>query len=377
MGSLYHYTSVQSFESIIKSQCIRMTRSDFMNDPHDCRAFYNIVKKYIETKTRCLDVAHYLNNVKSISNRYPEDVEELIRKYPLTDYLQYVYDHIPLYVFSLTDARDSLPMWNYYGNNGICLGFDQDSLLRAMAKNLCQKDFDFLAYTKIDYIDLGENLSSLPLDSLSDIQLYTSSSQHTEGAPYSTYLHEDRRDGKVNLESFVDSYIESYVVTVNYLLRSPKAAGESFEGHYGISSDNDFYRTIFIRNRELIKNSSLKFKADIDLFMLILSARYKPKTFENESETRIVFFRYDVDQQAEEQFTTVSYDFGAFIKPFIECRFDPSPEEPLSAEVRSIILSPATKRIPVSVPIYQKVLCSFLKKENSFDICVSKHDIRW
>ena len=375
MGSLYHYTSVQSFESIIKNQCIRMTRSDFMNDPHDCRAFYSIVKKYIESKTFHLDVEHYLGNVKSFSSRCPGDVEALIKKYPLADYLQYVYDHIPLYVFSLTDARDSLPMWNYYGNNGICLGFDQDSLLYAMAGNLCQKTYDFLAYTKIDYIDLEEDLNTLPLDSLSDIRLFASA--NNEGTPYSTYLHENRKDGKVDLESFVDSYIESYVVTVNYLLRSPKAAGETFEEYYKISSDNDFYRTIFIRNRELITNSSLKFKADIDLFMLILSARYKPRTFENESETRIVFFHYDVDQRAEEQFSTVSYDFGAFIKPFTECRFGSGSDALLSGEIQSVILSPATKRIPVSVPVYKQVLCSFLKKDSAFDICVSKHDIRW
>lgn len=41
---------MQGFESIIKNQTIRMTRSDFMNDPNDCKVFYNIVKEYISKK---------------------------------------------------------------------------------------------------------------------------------------------------------------------------------------------------------------------------------------------------------------------------------------------------------------------------------------
>ena len=34
MGRLfYHYTSISGFEAILKSGSLRMTRSDFMNDP--------------------------------------------------------------------------------------------------------------------------------------------------------------------------------------------------------------------------------------------------------------------------------------------------------------------------------------------------------
>ena len=47
MGKFYHYTTTQGFESIIKNKCIRMTRSDFLNDPHDCRVFFDIVEAYI------------------------------------------------------------------------------------------------------------------------------------------------------------------------------------------------------------------------------------------------------------------------------------------------------------------------------------------
>ena len=51
MGRLfYHYTSISGFEAILKSGSLRMTRSDFMNDPNDCRVFLDVVKKHIESK---------------------------------------------------------------------------------------------------------------------------------------------------------------------------------------------------------------------------------------------------------------------------------------------------------------------------------------
>jgi len=55
MGKFYHYTTTQGFESIIKNKCIRMTRSDFLNDPHDCRVFFDIVEAYSAEKMNLLD----------------------------------------------------------------------------------------------------------------------------------------------------------------------------------------------------------------------------------------------------------------------------------------------------------------------------------
>ena len=50
MGRLYHYTSVSGFDGIIRSNSIRMTRSEFLNDPYDCHLFIKLVEKYLAEK---------------------------------------------------------------------------------------------------------------------------------------------------------------------------------------------------------------------------------------------------------------------------------------------------------------------------------------
>ena len=198
MGELYHYTSVQSFESIIQNQCIRMTRSDFMNDPHDCKAFLHIVEQHIKEKMKHVDVENELFKVKDEQKRHPKEVKELIQKYPLDEYLQYVHDKIALYVFSMTDSKDSLPMWNYYGNNGICLEFKEDTFVKSMAEHLCRNEYDFMAFTKVEYIELDEKVAKLPLETLKEISLYTCL-PGKETSHYTSSLHEERSSGNVDL----------------------------------------------------------------------------------------------------------------------------------------------------------------------------------
>lgn len=377
MENLYHYTSMQGFESIIKNQTIRMTRSDFMNDPNDCKVFYNIVKEYISKKMKNIDVKFYLRHVKNTEKIYPSDVDELIKRYPLDDYLQYVYNNISLYIFSLSDCKDSLPMWNYYGNDGICMGFEKESFLLNFAQKVCKGKYDFLAYTKVNYIDINKELMDLPLNSLTDVQLFKQTSQN-KSSFYEILLHEYKKDNEnINLELFVESYIESYIVSINFLLRDPKEEHQIFEEFYEITSPEGFFNKIFVENRALIEKKGMSFKSHIDIFMLILSAKYKPKTFENESETRIVFFNYDIPQKVDEKYATFVYNFGSFIKPFIESEFAYKDNFPLSNEVKSIILSPSTKRIPIDENTYKKIICKFLRKDDSFNIEISKHDIRW
>ena len=377
MGDLYHYTSMQCFESIIKNQSIRMTRSDFMNDPYDCKVFYTIVKKHIEEKMKDIEVEHYLRNVKNKNKIFPKDVSDLIKKYPLNKYLEFVYNHISLYIFSMTDRKDSLSMWNYYGSDGICFGVDQELFLENFKQKICKHEFDFLAYTNVNYIDINsdDKLNDLPLYSLTDIQLLNSSNDDNY---LLQSLHEYKKDDEnVDLKLLVESYIESYIVSINYLLRNPINENKSFEEFYKISSIDEFYKKIFYENRKLMTKKDMRFKSFIDIFMLILSAKYKPKTFESESETRIVFFNYNIPQEVNEKYAAIKYDFGSFLKPFIECKFEPADNALLSNEIRSIILSPATNRIPIDKNTYKRIISKFLNKDDSFSVEISEHDIRW
>ena len=89
VSNLYHYTSVQGFESIIKNQCLRMTRSDFMNDPRDCQVFFDIVERYIE-KISVDEISYSLN----LNRR--ELVLKTVKQYPASDFLRFIVDNIPI-----------------------------------------------------------------------------------------------------------------------------------------------------------------------------------------------------------------------------------------------------------------------------------------
>ena len=43
---LAHYTSVDGFNGIVTSDTLRMTRSEFMNDPSDCKMLGTLIEQY-------------------------------------------------------------------------------------------------------------------------------------------------------------------------------------------------------------------------------------------------------------------------------------------------------------------------------------------
>ncbi|MBQ7033149.1 MAG: DUF2971 domain-containing protein [Clostridia bacterium] len=358
---LYHYTSVRGFESIIKNKCIRMTRSDFMNDPHDCQVFFDIVEKYINEKMGTINLSEYLHHKDN--HRY---VEEVLRRYPPVAYMKYLFKTIPLYVLSLTGEADSLPMWNYYGGDGIRLAFDSDGLIHTMSSSLCRDASDFLVKTRVEYIDSDTKLEDLTLNSFSDFYVYSYNGK-TERAELRTPVVQ-HNEGE-NLRYFIDSFIVSYIKTIAYMAYSEDIEGIPNCRRMMECPSKDFFICVFENNKGQ-SSEKTRFKADIDLYMLILAARYKTKTFENENETRIVFFKQDELEKPEEKIITSEYKFGSFLKPLIECPFH-------TDDVADILLAPSAKQLPVHMETYQKLIREFCGKTDDFIVDVSKHDVRW
>lgn len=357
---LYHYTSVRGFESIIKNKCIRLTRSDFMNDPHDCQVFFDIVEKYINAKMGTINLSEYLHHMDNL--RY---VEEVLKKYPPAAYMQYIYKTIPMYVLSLTSEADSLPMWNYYGGDGIRLAFD-GGLIDTMGSHLCRNVFDFLVRTTVEYIDSDAKLEDLTLNSFSDFYVYTYNRE--SGGPVRRDPILQHNEGE-NLRYFIDSFIVSYIKTIAYMAYIEDTEEVPSGAKMLECSPKDFFICVFENNKGQ-SNEKTKFKADIDLYMLILASRYKTKTFENENETRIVFFKYDELEKPEEKIITSEYKFGSFLKPVIECALD-------TGNIADILLAPSAKQLPVHMETYQNLIREFCGKAEGFAVDVSKHDVRW
>ncbi len=50
---IYHYTSIDGFHSIISNKKLRLTRSEFLNDPSDCKVLTTLIKAYLGQPGGC------------------------------------------------------------------------------------------------------------------------------------------------------------------------------------------------------------------------------------------------------------------------------------------------------------------------------------
>ena len=103
-AQLYHYTSLEAIEEMIKSQSIRASSIFLMNDPNEL--VYG--QKYYTRK---------------FSNILPEQLRELYEGQSIHNF--------SAFVFSLSELNDDMNQWDKYGNKhkGIRIGFTPQNLL--------------------------------------------------------------------------------------------------------------------------------------------------------------------------------------------------------------------------------------------------------
>lgn len=75
MRNLYHYTNVGGFEGINNNNSIRMTKSDFLNDPADCHLFITLVERYINSHPVIF------SNIISLVRNHRDVVEKIYKKW--------------------------------------------------------------------------------------------------------------------------------------------------------------------------------------------------------------------------------------------------------------------------------------------------------
>lgn len=108
--TLYHYTSISNLKNIIESKEFWVTRSDFLNDPGEVIYFAELVTKEIEQL------------------KIPKEWLDLLYQNFKT-YFPVAFSP-SFYILSLSNNKDSLSMWNYYGkNDGYCIGIDFTKML--------------------------------------------------------------------------------------------------------------------------------------------------------------------------------------------------------------------------------------------------------
>lgn len=115
--TLYHYTSLSSFFSIVsniktteKEENLNLwaTHIDYFNDPSEYTILYDACCEMFSSK-QSKDNSKNSSSIESIIERNEIDKP---------------------FIFSLSEKCDSLYMWQNYSENGqgVCLGFDEDKL---------------------------------------------------------------------------------------------------------------------------------------------------------------------------------------------------------------------------------------------------------
>jgi hypothetical protein len=114
---LYHYTSLESFQGMLKSGVLWASHIRYLNDTSEQRMMWDLIRKRIEERLQNPSDPHHekLSRLRAVA----ENVQD---------------EHI--YVVSFSDVGgDDLSQWRGYGANaGISVGFKQDALKRICAK---------------------------------------------------------------------------------------------------------------------------------------------------------------------------------------------------------------------------------------------------
>lgn len=355
---LVHYTSVEGFKNIISCDSLHMTRSEFMNDPADSKKFGEKIARFLLENGKEKEI---------VKEELNDGYIDIYNKVPIKSYIDFLQNNINLYVLSFTNKMDEMELWNYYGNGGIQLEVDEEILLSSLASKLT-KDEEYLVCSPVIYVDDNISLNNLDLESpISEFNLRSVNNKNIikEHMNLSDDLWK-RLYSINNLGEFVDRFIRDYVYSLNYLsenkmINEQNTAEEILIAVYENQSSMD---------RKMI------FKKDFLIYMIILFATIKSKSYKYEEETRIVYFENTL---SEKKARTISYESKTvvgqnYLRPYVEFE-----EIKLADSLQRIVTSPLTHNIPFDKSLYNNTLAQFIRKYQkiSIEIKASNHKCRW
>ena len=371
MGNLYHYTNVSGFEGIINNNSIRMTKSDFLNDPADCHLFITLIDKYINSHSTV-----FPDIISSVRNQ--RDIVEKIytkNKCDLIHYIKYIHKHISLYIMSFTQIDDGMNMWNYYGQGGIELNFSVENLIESFQRTFISEK-EFLAEAHVIYANSELDVEKINVPTFTDFTLINKESnnifeEHRSFINEKSYYEAAQLYSTTKLEQFIETYMKSYITTLEYLLQKKEI------------SDDMPSETIFQKVFENVSklNNFYYWKHDLSLYMLVLSALIKSDTYAYENEYRLVYFEYNINPEKtkKEEYTVKHIMAGDFICPYITFKKD-GENDLLQSSLRGITVSPVTRNLPIDNDTYLETLNKYILSKGFTDVenvKYSKHTILW
>jgi hypothetical protein len=134
---VFHFTTLDAFINIIKTQTLWVTNSEYMNDLFELNTLENDYEELFKGKNK-----NIIKIIKKHMNIFDNNIKSNKKK---------------TYIFSLCKENDSIAMWKTYGKDGIALELDMSELLRILNKeniNIIDKndrDYDAIMYPRFGY----------------------------------------------------------------------------------------------------------------------------------------------------------------------------------------------------------------------------------
>jgi hypothetical protein len=125
---VYHYTSLDAFASIVKSNCLRLSNILYSND-------------YLENEHGVRLIHEHLDKMASTGKKEVQSMLSLY-KAAMSTFLKTT---IRYYVISFSEAGNSLSQWRgYCSNGGVSLGFSARQLIKLNANRKNQQPLSFM-----------------------------------------------------------------------------------------------------------------------------------------------------------------------------------------------------------------------------------------
>lgn len=329
---MYHYTSLNNFDRIVKSRKLCLTDLEMMNDPLEISTALDVLDDYLKI---CFSDDVYFNKLlehvhdKSSINLDAERIKELVvDKKMFLKFTKSLMKKTSIYVMSFSHDRDSLPLWiNYSNSNGVSLKVNEANVADIINNNLSEYNFVF-----------------------KDVEYISKSS--------------DDNYFKINNNELVDYIIKSYTFLVNYAV---KDSNIDYEIETNIDELHEsIYKLIFNIecnvDKPYIRNIIFpqRYSNFVEFIQLLSSIKEEFHSYEKES--RLILFKKPkllnectLNSIHEKVMLNNCGNYSLF-RNYLEIEFDD-----IADIFSSITLAPYTNNIPIDIEKIKSTIIKYIK----------------
>lgn len=361
-----HYTTVEAFRAIIRTRILRLTRTEFLNDPNDTKVWSQFMTNFVDNNQQ--RIAQTVNQIAG------DDGPQLLQLYwhaPIQGFMAFMQQRIKLYVMALSTDEDAIPMWNYYGYGGMEMSLDLNGFMKDLQAQLRPGSHEYIGAARVIYVDSRANIAKARiakdfqdflLADTNTLDLFTSDREALIAQKQPVDVFE-----RTDLGQYIDDFIESYIWSLRYLAKTRRVISST-------TPPAEIYAQLF--ENDTSARGEYAWKKDLLLLFVMLTAAMKSNSYAYEKEYRVFYFDASLSEtpQKQENFDIQELSGQKYLRPYVELAV-PN----LFDYLTRVTLSPLTQNLPVDTPVYLDVIQSLLHQYGFQHVTVagSQQQIRW